>query len=73
MLSGSALKVRLVGGVVAKLITLSTTTRVEVELGCCCGWALTINGFLSLQLQLRLELGLGLRLTNNVKIVQFRD
>ena len=32
-LSGSALKVRLGGGVMVQLVTLSTPTRVEVELG----------------------------------------
>ena len=41
MLSGSALKVEL-GWVVVQLITLSTPTRVEVELGRGCGWAVTI-------------------------------
>jgi hypothetical protein len=30
-----------VGGWVVQLITLSTPTRVEVELGLGCGWALT--------------------------------
>ena len=42
MLSQSALKVWLVvGGGVVQLITLSTPTRVEVELGWGCGWAVT--------------------------------
>ena len=48
-LPGSALKVCLVGGVggvgwvgwVVQLITLSTPTRVEVELRLGCGWAVT--------------------------------
>ena len=44
MLSGSTLKVELGGGVggVDQLISLSTPTRIEVELGWGCGWAVTI-------------------------------
>jgi hypothetical protein len=44
MFSGIALKVFVVGGVVVvQLINLSTTIKVEVELGWGCGWAVTIN------------------------------
>ena len=41
--SGSCLKVKVGGGgVVDQLISLSTPTRVEVELGLGCGWAVTV-------------------------------
>ena len=46
MFSGSALEVELVvgwGEVVVQIITLSTPTRDEVELGSGCGWAVTIT------------------------------
>ena len=45
MLSGSALKV-LLGGV-DQPITLSTPTRVEVELGWGCGWAVTMSYYMT--------------------------
>jgi hypothetical protein len=38
--------------VVVQLITLSTPTRVEVELGWGCGWAVTVKSILTAQLNL---------------------